>query len=300
LWNSRTVRSILRGKVYYGAYVAHRMERVKVGKDRAVQVPEEEQIVIEGMHEPIVTKEEYLEVQKRMTKTYRKPAGPLHYPLRGKVKCGTCGRSCRRMTKNPWKNPHQVYLCQFSKRQKGSVALEGHSCSGDDIDEKALEEIVWNAIRKMIALSDEAKRRIAEGLKKVERDQAALEKELIKAKKDKEKAETEKVQLTERFLMEKLSVEAYQRERLKPDMELSQAERKIGEIKQKLDELKDCQNREVSRDVEKLQAYAGAEELTEEIVGALVEKVLFYKKGHFEIKWRFSEEFLKMVGKEDD
>ena len=290
-WDSTAIKIILTRKNYYGAYVGHKLEKVEVGGNTDRAVPEEEQIVIEGMHEPIVSKEEFFEAQSRLVKTGRVVTGKLSYPLWGKVRCGTCGRVCRRMLKNPTKKPHFVYICKYSRRQFGE-----HKCTVDDIDEKELEEIVWTAIRKMIELSDAAQKRIMKGLKKSERDQAVLEKQLEKVKKSKGKVETERLALTELFLLDKMTREDYQQKKAEMDLRLDQAEEEIVELEKRLDDLKNWLNKDAERDMEKIREYAGAEELTEELVGALVEKVLFYDKEHIEICWRFSDEFLELVG----
>ena len=290
-WDSDAIKRILTRKTYYGAYVGHVLERVEVGGSYDRHVPEEEQIVIEGMHEPIISKEEFLEAQGKFVKTKRVVAGKLSYPLRGKVRCGTCKRVCRRMIKNPIKNPHQVYLCKFSRRQFGE-----HKCTMDDIDEKELEGIVWEAIQKMIALSDAAQKRIMEGMKKSERDQAIMEKKLDKARKTKSKVEAERLELTEQFLLDKMTREVYQQEKEEMDLRINQAEEEIVELEKRLDDLKTRLNKNAERDIEKLRDYSGVEELTEELIGALVDKVLFYDKEHIEICWRFSDEFLELVG----
>ena len=41
------------------------MERTDWSSKKVTRIPEEEQIVVEGMHEAIVTKEEFLRAQKR-------------------------------------------------------------------------------------------------------------------------------------------------------------------------------------------------------------------------------------------
>ena len=289
-WDSTAIKRILKRKTYYGAYVGHILERVEVGGNTDRAVPEEEQIVIEGMHEPIISKEDFLEVQSRLVKTGRVVTGKISYPLRGKVRCGTCGRICRRMLKNPTKNPHFVFVCKYSRRQFGE-----HKCTLDDIDEKELEGIVWEAIRKMIGLSDAAQKRIMEGLKKSERDQAVLEKQLEKAKKSRGKVEAERLALTEEYLLDKMTREDYQQEKAEKDLMLDQVEEEIMELEKRLDDLKTWLNKEAERDMEKIREYSGVEELTEELVGALVEKVLFYDKEHIEICWRFSDEFLELV-----
>lgn len=82
--------------------------------------------------------EEYLKVQEIFPKTGRKKA-PLKadYPLYKKVRCGTCGRNCRRDVRNPILDPHIAYFCNYARSQSGEKR-----CSMDVINEEALHEII--------------------------------------------------------------------------------------------------------------------------------------------------------------
>ena len=148
----------------------------------------------------------------------------------------------------------------------------------------------------MISLSDIAQKQILDGMKKSERDQAILEKKLDKADKTKRRVESKRLVLTEEFLLDKMTREEYLKEKAELDRQLDQADDDIGELNRQLEDLKICRDKEVERDMEKRQDYSGATELTQELVGALVEKILFHDKEHIEICWRFSDEFLELVG----
>ena len=123
-----------------------------------------------------------------------------------------------------------------------------------------------------------------------------MEKKLDKAEKTKGGVESKRLALTEEFLLDKMTREEYLKEKAELDHQLDQANDEIAELNRQLGDLKICRNREVERDMEKIQDYSGAMELTQELVGALVEKILFHDKEHIEICWRFSDEFLELVG----
>ena len=54
-WNHNSVRRILKQEMYYGAVVGHKREGIGVGWKQSVGVPKEEQVIVEGMHQGIVT-----------------------------------------------------------------------------------------------------------------------------------------------------------------------------------------------------------------------------------------------------
>ena len=47
--------------------------------------------------------------------------------------------------------------------------------------------------------------------------------------------------------------------------------------------------------LETLDKFSDATELDQDIVGALIEKVLVYDLRHVEIRWKFSDEVLKLL-----
>ena len=81
-------------EMYYGAVVQHKREGIGVGWNHSVAIPKEDQIIVEGRHPGIVTKEEFMEAQKVFRKRGEtKRVVEKTYPLWRKVKCGTCGRA---------------------------------------------------------------------------------------------------------------------------------------------------------------------------------------------------------------
>lgn len=55
---------------------------------------------------------------------------------------------------------------------------------------------------------------------------------------------------------------------------------------------KPCRTKEALETVER---FSRAKELDQKIVDALIEKVLVYDPGHVEIRWKFSDEIMKMM-----
>lgn len=84
-WDASVVGDMLRNEDYTGAVVSHRHKGIP-GTKKTVPRPKEEWIIVKGMHEPIVSVEEFQKVQnmkkrRRTGKQLRK----LHY------RCGICG-----------------------------------------------------------------------------------------------------------------------------------------------------------------------------------------------------------------
>jgi len=91
-WRDYTVRMILKRQVYAGDMVQGTREKVsyKSGKMRAL--PRERWAVVEGTHEAIVSREDFLSAQERMRRLSRGPYRRSgRHPLSGLVFCSLCG-----------------------------------------------------------------------------------------------------------------------------------------------------------------------------------------------------------------
>ena len=64
IWKHSTIRNILKSQMYIGNMVQHTHEKIsyRVGKCRHLK--EEEFIIVENTHEPIISKEDFFKVQE--------------------------------------------------------------------------------------------------------------------------------------------------------------------------------------------------------------------------------------------
>ena len=90
---------ILQNRVYMGATVGHKREVVELGGHRTRQVRQEEQIIVAGMHEAIVSEEEFEQAQLIIKRNGRGQAPRLSYPLKSLVFCANCGMRMTRLKK---------------------------------------------------------------------------------------------------------------------------------------------------------------------------------------------------------
>lgn len=93
-----TIRRILTSRLYVGDVVLQKYytEGPHQVRENAGELP---QYVVEGAHEPIVTREEFDAVQERIARRARDADNRGHgrSPIAGKVRCGKCGRACSRV-----------------------------------------------------------------------------------------------------------------------------------------------------------------------------------------------------------
>ena len=149
-WTSQAVCKILQRYEYTGALIMNKKKKVKspeTGKYICHYLPESEHIVAEGAHEAIVTVEEFEKAQEVIV-TYgnRKGGTKRQYPLRSKVRCGTCRRMLR-YTPRKSGGPGR-FDCTNKYLSKGLS-----DCCNESYEENELNAIVLNAIERVIAVA---------------------------------------------------------------------------------------------------------------------------------------------------
>lgn len=92
-WNRMSVRRILCSRVYIGDTVQGVSEKISFKSKKTRRLPRDEWVITEGTHEPIISKEDFIEVKRlRETKADgRAPNKGCFYMLRGMIWCGGCG-----------------------------------------------------------------------------------------------------------------------------------------------------------------------------------------------------------------
>ena len=90
-WNEVTVSRILTNPTYKGDLTQNRAKKVNYKLDKKVNLPRNDWIIVEGTHQPIISKEDFDTVQQIIEK--RSYAGKTVHLLSGLVKCGDCGAS---------------------------------------------------------------------------------------------------------------------------------------------------------------------------------------------------------------
>ena len=121
-WRGSTVKNILTNPMYTGCLAYRRNPKSLYEGIKMHHAPEEEWIIIPGHHEPLVSKEDYDEVQRRFkeyAKVYharedanKEVRDSIENIFQGKIWCGECGGRMR-LRKNTLRINHgpEVYYC---------------------------------------------------------------------------------------------------------------------------------------------------------------------------------------------
>lgn len=264
-WTVANVRAILKQEMYYGATVGHKREKVAINSKVTRAVPKEEQIIVEGMHDAIISKEIFWKAQMIFRVGYKKKKeGSYDYPLQGKVRCGCCKRAMQYKSRTVKGKDYIYFGCPHATYQ------DGRSCSKRYIKEAVLNDVVLQSVKQMVALGEKASVIVLQKKVESKAGTAVLVKQLSELQQKLEKCNSEKFANIDGFMSGVLKKEIYQNRRT----ELSeQASRLETEIFLKEAELKDAElseNNVLESELEKIGSYAGAEELDKKMVRDLI------------------------------
>ena len=157
-WAGTSIRRILQNPNYYGA-LTYNKRRIK-GKTSTPR-PKEEHIIVEGVFEPIISKETFDEVQAIIEQ--QKPIAPRAksspYLLTGLVRCGYCNSRMYGYTNEDRRKPGRIYRYY---RCNGHAHKGNAVCKGNTIDLKFLETSLINELKEFKLKPEKLKSRVAE------------------------------------------------------------------------------------------------------------------------------------------
>jgi len=152
-WSSTTIKKMLSNEAYIGTLIQGREKKLSYKSKKVVIAPQNEWVVIENNHEPIISQEDFRKVQL-LSKSRRRSIpesaggqdGAIDRPhiLAGKVKCAECGSS---MVRNGLTRARDTYYlrCMLSAK------TNRRECTPHSIKQDALEAAILESIRELLA-----------------------------------------------------------------------------------------------------------------------------------------------------
>lgn len=141
VWDFSNISDMLKNPVYIGSMASQKRNyRFKIGN--ISDKKPDEWVVVENCHEPIVSRDTFELVQRKLKSRQRKRDNGECSLFAGLIKCGDCGKALTHRTSLAGKEPIPVYCC------KTYNAYGKNHCTQHRITEKKLEDVVLEAIRE--------------------------------------------------------------------------------------------------------------------------------------------------------
>lgn len=117
-WSPAMVRNILTNPTYYGMLTWERSKlitKMKDGSKRKSRTTKQDYILVKGLHEPIVSEDEFTTCQAKITTGKPTPFNELKNPLASLVKCSKCGHIMIRRPYNKAQAKHPKRIHHIDK-----------------------------------------------------------------------------------------------------------------------------------------------------------------------------------------
>ena len=272
-WSGKTISHILDRPEYIGHTVKFRTHKKSYKNKKTVRNPQEEWLIFENTHEPIVTQQEFDLVQE-LRKNKRRPTKHEEVnPFSGMVYCADCGK--------------KMYLCRATSLTADQEHLkcstyssDKDACSAHFIRTVVLNEIVLNELNKLLVRVKEHEDEFVQAA--MDNSVQKQSSELTKAKKALKQAEKRIIELDRLFTRlyednvsgkisdERFAVmsEGYEDEQKKLKASVTELTAYIETAEQK--------SADVTAFISLVQKYEHITELTPEIMHELIEKIVVH------------------------
>ena len=290
-WGPSTIRNILKNDIYIGN-VTQGKRRVKSYKVHKVeQVPEDEWITVENMHEPIIDKELFEKAQGlRQVDTRVQNSGTLSM-WAGILKCADCARSMhKKYCKNSKGTTYEYYICG-TYRKKSNKLCTKHTLKVEELEQSVLEAIKLH-IEYLVDIEELLKQITGADTKKIANEN------IERMKKTKE-SEIEKLNNLKRCLYEDWKNEDITREEyIEYKQKYEQEIEKIKDIISNLDEQKKKEENVInanSKWIENFKKNKNINKLDRDIITELIDYIEVHENKKLTIHFKFMDEFDKIL-----
>ena len=272
-WSGKTISHILDRPEYIGHTVNFRTHKKSYKNKKTVRNPQEEWLIFENTHEPIVTQQEFDLVQE-LRKNKRRPTKHEEVnPFSGMVYCADCGK--------------KMYLCRATSLTADQEHLkcstyssDKDACSAHFIRTVVLNEIVLNELNKLLVRVKEHEDEFVQAA--MDNSVQKQSSELTKAKKALKQAEKRIAELDRLFtrlyednVSGKISDERFAVMSAGYEDEQKKLKASVAELIAYI-ETAEQKSTDVTAFISMVQKYEHITKLTPEIMHELIEKIVVH------------------------
>lgn len=292
IWLRAQIGKILKNEVYIGNVVGRKYQKVshKIAKVRMTK--EEERVIVENMHEPIIDLDTWNKAQEKLKNKVITRDRKYDHPLKGLVFCKECGKiatlRCRTETRKSgavWRAYY--FICSNRNSYTGL-------CDCKQIQAKIIEEQIKNVLKqemqKITYSKEELKKIYKESQIELKEEKNKLDRKL---KKYNEKLISTNSMLKELYedkingIITLDDFEMFYKDTLKEKEEyiekIKQLQIEILQINKKLD------NVDIVRIEKQAKEVLNLENITKTMYQKLIERIAFDKEKNIYIKFKFSK-----------
>lgn len=271
-WSGSSVTNILDNKVYLGHMASLRTTSISYKNKNLIRKPDDEQILVENTHEPLITQEQWDIVQdvrqhkKRVPKHMDEPN-----TFSGLVFCSDCGKPLVLHRASTMKETAYNFKCYtYGKRGK-------NACSPHHIRECDLTQIVLDDLRRVTHFARMKERQFAEYINRknsaeLRREMNSLQKELDAMRKRNRELSMLFKRLYEDHVLGRVTSEQFRMLSTDYNAEQKTLEEAIPKKEARLESLR-AFAANVEAFIEKAKQYTAINELTPELLRLFIQRI---------------------------
>jgi len=274
-WCVATITAMLENKEYLGHTVNFKTARKSFKSKRVIHNPEEEQVIFENTHEPLVSQEVWDVVQKNRGQRHR-PVKSGEPPLfSGLLICADCGRNLTAYHVSYNGVATKKYTCSGYRNLRGV-----YKCTAHYIREDVLETLVLENLRKVIAFAQDYEEEFTQQvmdntLAEQKKQQAVAKRQLEQQTRRISEIDTIIQHLYEDNVSGKLTDERFSKMSATYEKEQKELETSAAEM-QKQVEACEKQTTNVRSFLKLVKSYTEPQKLTAEILHMFIEKIVVH------------------------
>lgn len=295
VWKPQVVKKMLSNEVYLGHLVQGRKRSRFLEGQKQQRVPKSEWVIVRNTHEPLVDEAVFQAVQQmgeERRSTYHDrlgrydKLGSTPNILRGLIFCADCKRPLVRYKSvtNQGRNLFYVFICP-------SHADDLASCPKKYFHETELKEILWDVLRREIALAADLEKQMRQYRRspKALEQEAALNRELTDAKQALDRAGMLYDSLYPNYIAKLMTEQEYMelKRQYQADMDHAKARIEALEQRQQAERRQTIQNPWLAV----CGQYRQENALTEEMAHALIERVEIDAENHVSVVPKYRDEY---------
>lgn len=282
-WTDSAIIRIVRDEQYLGKVVYGKRFYDQIGQGHSLKVRKKDWIVVEGMHEGIVSQVEFDREQAALREFSERAGASCSNPLSKKVRCGVCGHA---MTREDVKHPY--FFCRTSRM------VDSFSCSGERVLESDIIEIILSGLHAQ-AVSAVRWEQIWETRHQKEKtDFTAIQKQVASLRETCAQQDGQIKELYEALVSGSVSRDEYKAAKAMLVSRRDQVKARISELEIVLANT-DSDGKLNNPFVSSFQKYTEVTSITKEMMMDVLKEVRIYPGGRIEITWNYCEDLERLL-----
>ena len=281
-WCNTTIKKILQNRLYTGDMIQNKRFRLSYKYRKIVCNPQENWIIVENTHEPIIDKNIFNKVQSLLPKQQQRNDKKELFLLDGLLKCAECGHNIGIRARRA--NLKSTTVCNYYRKYSKELRL----CTSHGFDYDTLEQGVVNEIKKVIYLIN-SKQLEEEILKRYKNNNIFntynKAKEKLKIELDNIKNSLDNMYIDR--LENKITEELYQRVQEKFNKEISLKKNELNKINNYLDNI--SKDEDIYKKIKKEVLEFKDRYPTRDLILKLIKNISIHEDGNIDIYFNFKE-----------